>query len=422
MEETYFALNPWWEGREFDCGILRDEYLDDFEKFDRRKQVEVIVGSRRIGKTTIVKQMVKRRLGRKIPARDMLYLALDHPKLSGIGLSEHVRVFRKLFMHDRRKKLFLFLDEIQESPDWETELKSLYDTENLKIVCTGSTASLIKTQGGKLTGRQMISTIYPLNFKEFLRFRNAALSRAEEYKLERLVEEYLNTGGYPENVIRPSEEYLYTLINDIVARDIVRLYQVKKANLLRDLLKLLASAVGSRTSFNKLAHVLGLSVDTVKEYIGYLESAFLVKSLEKWTTSYSEKIYAYRKFYFHDTGLKTTLTGSGDTGFKAENAVFMHLCKKRQDLGYFAESEREVDFVTGTFRNPFPIEVKYSAGFDWESKKFAGMKLFLHRYPKVKKALVVTKDTETQTKEGPVAISTVPLWKYLLEGEIPIEL
>jgi predicted AAA+ superfamily ATPase len=323
-------------------------------------------------------------------------------------------------MHDRRKRLLLFLDEVQESPNWEAELKSLYDNENLKMICTGSTASLIKTQGGKLTGRQMISTIYPLDFKEFLRFRNVTFSHAEEYKLEREVEEYLNIGGYPENVINPSEEYLYTLINDIIARDIVRLYQVKKANFLRDLLRLLASSVGSRTSFNKLAHVLGLSVDTVKEYIGYLESAFLVKALEKWTTSFSERVYAYRKYYLFDTGLKTALTVSGDTGFKAENAVFMHLCKKNKDLGYFAESEREVDFITGTYRKPFPIEVKYGSGFDWKNKKFAGMKLFLHRFPKVKKALIVTRDTGTQIKEDSVTAVAVPLWKYLLDETIPI--
>ena len=280
MEETYFAFNPWWEDKEFDYGIFRENYLSNFEKFFKRKQIEIIIGSRRIGKTTILKQLVKKQLEKKLPARSLLYLALDHPQLSKIPLSEHLKFYRKLFLHDRQKKLLLFLDEVQESPNWEAELKSLYDLETVKLICTGSTSSLIKSQGGKLTGRQIVNTIYPLSFNEFLIFKNVTFSRAEDYKLERLVEDYLHIGGYPENVINPSNEYLYNLIDDIIARDVVRLFQVKKANLLNDILRLLAAAVGNRTSFNKLAHVLGLSIDTVKEYVGYLESAFLVKSLD----------------------------------------------------------------------------------------------------------------------------------------------
>lgn len=167
----------------------------------------------------------------------------------------------------------------------------------------------------------------------------------------------------------------------------------------------------------QLANVLSISVDTVKEYIGYLETAFLIKPLEKWTTSYAEKVYAYRKFYFVDTGIKTVITGKGDLGYKAENNVFTHLSKGNQNIGYYAESEREVDFIIGSYKNPYPIEVKYSSGFDWKDKKCAGIKLFLRRYPQTKKVLVVTKDTESQLKVGKATIETIPLWKFLLRKD-----
>ena len=209
---------------------------------------------------------------------------------------------------------------------------------------------------------------------------------------------------------------MMNLLEDIIARDLARLNPVKKPHILKDLLRLIGSAVGSRTSYNKLSKVLGLSLDTVKDYIGYLEVAFLVKPLEKWTTSWSEKVYAQKKIYLWDNGLKTLLTGSGDAGNKAENAVFMELLRNGLTCGYYAESEREVDFVTGTRENPLPVEVKYLADFDWQDKRYAGLRLFLGRFPATKKALVITKNVRRVLEVNGVKVHIVPLWKFLLDA------
>ena len=417
METIYYLFNPWWEGKNFESGIDRPEHLHRLPGLLNRKQIEVLIGSRRIGKTTLLKQFVKQLINDGVPQNNIFYLALDNPVISSTPVSEHLRNFRKLFMHDRKKKMFLFLDEIQESPNWEMELKSIYDTENIKIFCTGSTFSLIKMQGGKLTGRQIITTIYPLSFKEFISFRGEKPSLSEDYKYESLMEDYLNLGGYPENVLNPSIEYMSNLVDDILARDLMRLYPIKKAFVLKDLLKLIAASVGSRTSFNKLSKVLGLSIDTVKEYIIYLESAFLVMRMEKWTTSYSEKVYAQKKIYFWDTGIKTLLTGPADKGSKVENAVFMELKKKNVACGYFAESEKEVDFVTGNIKCPIPIETKYISSFDGKDKQFAGIKLFLRRFPNTKKTIIITKSVEAKTKLNGTKIILIPAWRFLLSSK-----
>ncbi|MEW6681162.1 MAG: ATP-binding protein, partial [bacterium] len=313
----------------------------------------------------------------------------------------------------REKRLFLFLDEDCESPNWEAELKAIYDLEGIKMVCTGSTSSLIKSQGGRLTGRQIVTLIYPLSFKEFVLLREKEISVAEDYKYEKLVEEYLNTGGYPENVLKPDEIYLSNLLEDIISRDLVRLFQIRKPGLLKDLLRLLAASIGSRTSFNKLSNILNVSLDTIKEYIGYFESAFLVNLLEKWSTSYSEKVYASKKLYFQDTGIMSLFTGRGDLGKKAENVVFLHLLREGEPCGYYAETEREVDFVLGDFDSVLPIEVKYSSHFNWQDKGFGGVKLFLHRFPQTKEVLIISRDVEKEIKEKNVAIKVIPLWKFL---------
>jgi|APFre7841882724_1041349.scaffolds.fasta_scaffold22127_1 hypothetical protein len=416
METTYFAMNPWWERKDIDSGIDRLEYLERLPALSRRKQIEVIVGGRRMGKTTLIKQFIKRLIQQGVEAKDILYLALDNPSLSATPLSEHLKNIRKIHLHDRGRKLFLFLDEVQESVNWEAELKSLYDMERLKIFCTGSTSALIARERSRLTGRQIITTLYPLSFTEFLSFHSESPGLSEDYKYERLLEDYLEKGGYPENVLNPSIEYLSNLVEDILSRDLIRIYPIKKAYALKDLLRLIASSVGSRTSFNKIGKVLGLSVDTVKEYVNYLEAAFLVKSVEKWTTSHTEKIYAQKKIYLWDTGIKTILTGAADLGARAENAVLMELSRKKMALGYFAESEKEVDFVVGEAKRFIPVEVKFISSLDWTEKKFSGIKLFLRRFPEAQEVLLITRSVEAELKVGQSIVRAIPLWRFLLSS------
>lgn len=414
VEEVYYAFNPWWERKPFEAGVPRPTYTERLAKSLERRQIDIVLGSRRVGKTTILKQLVKSVLDRGAEPNRIFYLALDHPELARMSVSEHLRTFRRLFMHEREVGLTLLLDEVHESPNWEGELKAIYDLEKVKIVCSGSTASLLRSQGGKLTGRQIVTTIYPLSFEEFLAFKQVRVSSAEEYKYEQLADDYLQTGGYPENVLAPSPEYLANLLEDIIARDLIRLYQIRRADVLRDLFRLLAASVGSRTSFTKLARSLGIAVDTVREYVGYFESAFLVGLLEKWTTSHTEKVYTAKKIYLADTGLKTLLTGSGDLGAKAENAVFLHLMRTGEACGYFAKQQREVDFVCAGFEKPRPLEVKYDTVFDWESRRFGGLRLFLKEYPNTKEALVVSKSVQDSFTHNGARVTVLPLWKLLL--------
>ncbi len=417
METTYYALNPWWEERDYNTGINRPEYLKRLDIFLGRKQIEVLIGSRRVGKTTLLKQFIRSLVDRGVSPGDIFYLALDHPSFSGITISEHLRNFRKIFMRERGEKVFFFLDEVHESTNWELELKSIYDMENIKIFCTGSTSALLTQQGNRLTGRQIITTVYTLSFKEFMLFQGDKPSLSEDYRYEKRVEEYLQTGGYPENVLNPSIEYMSNLLEDILARDLIRLYPIKKGFVLKDLLKLIAASSGSRTSFNKLGKTLSISVDTIKKYIHHLESAFLVWPMPKWTTSHTERVYAQKKIYLWDTGLKTLLTGQTDEGAKAENAVFMELKRKQIDCGYFAESQKEVDFITGDVKKPMPVEVKYISAFDWKDRRFSGFKLFLRRFPQTRKGLLITRNVDTVIKSNHTEIIAVPLWRFLLSSD-----
>ena len=101
-------------------------------------------------------------------------------------------------------------------------------------------------------------------------------------------------------------------------------------------------------------------------------------------------------------------------GVKAENAVFLHFLKNRKSCGYYAESQREVDLVLGDFKNPLPVEVKYISDFDWQDRRFSGVKLFLRRFSRVKEVLIISRDVETETAKEGVVIKVIPAWKFLL--------
>ncbi len=414
MEDVYYLMNPWWEGRRPEAGIPRPEYLGQLQAALSRKQIELVIGGRRVGKTTLVRQLALHCLDQGIAPTELLYLALDHPRLAGTRLAEHVRAFRARFGHARDRKLWLLFDEVQESPDWEAELKALYDLENVKLVCTGSTAALLASQGGKLTGRQSLLTVYPLSFREFLAFRGYEFSRAEEYRYVAAASEYLEVGGYPEQVLHPSDTYLPQLLQDVVARDLVRLGRLRRPELAADLLRLLAAGVGTRTSYQRLARALGVALETVKEYASQLAQAFLVQLLEKWTTSYTERVYAPRKAYLLDTGIKSVLTGEGDRGAKAETAVFADFLRRGLSCGYFAESEREVDFVSGPPDAPVAVEVKYEDTFLWGDPRYAGLRLFLRRFPQCRQITVVTRQAVGEIAVGDTVVTALPLWRYLL--------
>lgn len=414
--QTYFTFNPWWEGKRVETGNPREIYLTEILKRWKRRQIEIIVGSRRVGKTTLIKQLIDAVIKTGVRADQVLYVSCDFAKAIGVPIAEHVKVFRQIFSHPLGKKLYLFFDEIQESPHWQIELKSIYDGENVKIVCSGSTSALISSHGGKLTGRQISTVIYPLTFQEFLAFRKIKASHSEAYILEKEAERYLQLGGYPENVLSPSDEYMSSLLDDIFARDLERIYPIKNSQLVKELYKIIASSLGSRVSFHRLANILEVSVDTVKDYISYFEGSFLTKKLEKWSSSRLERIYSVKKIYLWDTGFKTLLTGEGDMGAKAENAVYWALFRKYPEHGYFAEGNKEVDFVVRKGTSLLPVEVKYTDNFEKIRAGVGGMKLFFLRHPTASRGIVVTKNLDRKFDIGKgIFLDAVPLWRFLWE-------
>lgn len=413
MEEILNLLNPWWFNKPIKSGIARSDYLKKLTVSLKHQRAVLLVGSRRVGKTTVFHQFIDQLL-KKTPANHIVYALLDHPLLSTVSLLQIVNYVRTKFLLNREDKLYLFFDETQYVKDWEKQAKALLDTENVKIFLSGSASSSLMLTGSYLTGRIEKLIMLPLDFGEFIKFRGISISRTEEYKYEELLADYLKSGGYPEYVLSPDETYFADLTNSILYKDIALAYGLKNPDLLRDLLLLLADRAGHQTTFNKLADILSLKNDTVKEYIYYLKNTFLLEELPRFAESRAKRIYAAKKFYVADNGLFFNLTGKMNYGAASEQVLFRYLTQRYSRTGFYFENQKEVDFVTGDQKVLTLWESKYELGINFEQKlvSYVGVAKSLH----VNNLTIVNKNLEKEETIRGTKVKFMPLWKILMEG------
>ncbi|MFH1900204.1 MAG: ATP-binding protein, partial [Patescibacteria group bacterium] len=375
--------------KKIDTKIPRSRYLEILKKNINNHEILLLLGSRRVGKTTIMKQWVDYLIKQKVNSKNILYLLLDHPELKNISLLKIVEDFYKLQNLSDKEKTYIFLDEIQYKKNWDQEVKALYETKNIKFILSGSAISLISRQKTFLTGRYLKYIVHPLDWTEFQTFT----------KNKNLLD-YLQIGGYPEYVINRDPQYLLDLIDNIVYKDIVEVYKIRQPKLIKDMLLVLSRAVGFKISLNKIAKTLKISIETVKDYLRFLSEVYLIYEVPKFSTSLNEQIYNEKKYYFYDTGLVKILSGMDNMGSLAENMVANYLKNNNQEISYFYQDKKECDFIVKKMNNKGnfeyqPIEVKFNPDeknkkdFDLKQKGLAGFYNFLEQYPN-QHGLIVT--------------------------------
>jgi len=415
MKEILFLANPWWDKKNFEIGILREKYLSVLIKSLNHKRAVLITGSRRVGKTTLLKQFVKYLIEQKLATpKNILYLSLDHPRISKFSILEIVEEYRKIHLLDRNEKIFLIFDEVQYIKNWEQEIKALVDLENVKIFLSGSANTKIFQKIPFLTGRYEKIKINPLDFKEFLQFKNVKISSTEEYKYEKYLEDYLKIGGYPECVLSRQENYFSDLIEGIIFKDIVYLHNIKNPDIIRDLLLLISDRNGHQTSFTKLSKILGVSVDTIKEYMSFLKETYIVKEIERFSASRSKKIYSAKKFYLHDAGLLRYLASKFNLGSAAETILYNFL-SENFEVNFYYENQQEIDFV---FFNKAKQKILVESKFIGKQEEINDKILLNIRKIatelNIRKVFIITRNLEKTEESKNVAIKFIPLWKYLL--------
>ncbi len=343
LETIFIRFNPWWLETYEAPGILRENYLHLLEQEIKEKHITFVMGLRRVGKTTLLRQTIEHLLKNGIFKEHIFFLSLDHPGLAEYSLIDLIEKYRELRAISIKEKIYLFLDEVQYFKSFEQDIKILYDHEHVKITASGSNSLLIKDKKAFLTGRNKVLIINPLSFEEYLLFKQIKISPSEKQLFKHYFGEYLEAGGMPEYVLTQDPEKVTNLVSNIIYKDIVGKHNIKNPQKIEELFLLLCERVGKNLTYNKLSNILGIDIETVSSYISYIEETFLIYQVQRYTHSYNEVVRSPKKIYISDNGIRTVFIGNRDKGALWENFVFLTIKDKK--VHYFYKDNFEVDFI-----------------------------------------------------------------------------
>ena len=409
--------NPWWMQKEVPKVLVGFERLVNPLIFRSlyEKEITALTGIRRCGKSTIMYQMIASLLQTQKPSQ-ICYVNLDDPALIDETLESIYSYYRSQKNPD--EYAFVFFDEIQNKGGWERVLKKYYDLrEKAKFVVSGSSASLLKGEYATLlTGRNLTFTIYPLSFKEYLRFASVRYEEgtvAMKNKILFELNNYLEYGGLPEVYFKDHELkriLLRQYFDDIIYKDIVKRYNVN-AKKITDIAVYLLTNMSNSFTQSKIRKITGLSFDSIKEYMSHLEDAFLVSTVEHFSYSTKERFVRLKKIYSVDCGLRN-IAGyrfSSDSGRLAENCVFGELIRRNKNI-YYYRNKGEVDFIVRERDNSLTA-VNVSFTDQINPREINSLLKFNAENKRVQKRIILSRDYESN--QGNIKI--IPVWKWLLE-------
>jgi predicted AAA+ superfamily ATPase len=396
--------------------IVERERGEKFQKYIDKNIVKVITGVRRSGKSTFCVLALKN--------REFGYANFDEKDLINVKLDDLLSSIKEVFGGVK----ILLLDEIQNVDKWELWVNSL-QRRGYNVLITGSNAKLLsKELATHLTGRYLEFEIFPFSFGEYLKWLNFDLSninlvKEKQGELKGILRKHLIKGGFPEYIVKEFDEsYLKTLFDAVIYTDVVKRYNVKYPTKIDELARYLISISSSEYSFTKLRNFLNFkSTLTVEKYVKYLEEAYLIFSLERFSKKPKETIKSPRKVYSVDNGLMNIVSTriSEDVGKLMENAVFLSLrnkgLKENLNIFYLKINDTEIDFlIKEGFEIKQLIQVTYASSKDEIEKREIKALLKASELLNCKDLLIITWDYEDEIKANSKTIRCFPLWKWLL--------
>ncbi|MFQ5638627.1 MAG: ATP-binding protein [bacterium] len=384
------------------------------------KSIPVFVGPRRSGKSTLFFQIISD-LKNKIPQQNILYINFEDDRLApleGNELSEVIDTYRQHFEPDQNLPVYLFIDEIQNVPGWEKTIRRLHDTESgLKLMITGSNSKMLSTDiASALRGRTLTFSDFPLNFVEFLKFKEMRIpekktlryTNDKKNRMLNVFQEYMFFGGFPEVVLEThpdmKEKLLQEYLRTIFFADIVERYEIRAVKLMDAFLKILSRQMSSLFSMGKMVDNLKsigfkVSKNTLIDYFGYIEDALLGSAVSIYSYSVKDPLQYPKKFYLVDNGLfrVTSFLRREDNGRLLENLVFSHLKQQYEEIFYWkGPNGYEVDFVIPRLFKQNTLPSLLHVCFDLNDEKTKKREIrALKKAAKefgVSKALIITRD------------------------------
>jgi predicted AAA+ superfamily ATPase len=430
-KEILELLIDWnfWTREQF-TGTRREELLEEIKRKSGTREIMVITGARRTGKSTVILQYLKDRIDAGIPKENILIVNFEDPRFRDLDLELLNRIYEIYLteVETTSGEQYVVLDEVQVIDGWEKFARYLQENRRINVLVTDSSSKLLSSEYATvLAGRHMDTEVFPLDFKEYLKFRGLNIKTsldmmAERHTIKKELKEYIGTGGFPKVVLeeegRNKKELLYTYYRDILIKDVTVRYNIKDIQKLEELAKYYMTNISSQNSYNRIKIILGTSLDTVERYSSYLESTYMLFFIKKFSYSLKEQVLNPRKVYALDTGLRNTVSFafSEDHGRLVENIVFMHLRREYQGIYYWKnDTHKEVDFIVSEKnRVTRAIQVCWDMSSESTRKReveslVAAMETF-----SLKEGLILTDETEDEIELEDKKIIVKPVWKWLL--------
>jgi len=373
--------------------ILRPQYLNRFVPFMGKDLIKVITGQRRVGKSVILTQLSD--LYRTMwPEHGLVYVDLERPEFFGLRTVDTFLdyVYKK---STATQKCAVFVDEVQEIDGFEIALRGLNAAGNYDIYCTGSNADILSGElSTHLSGRYIDKTIHSLSYKEFLEFKKCDNVNASFLQ-------YIRQGGLPYLIHLPSDEtvvmeYLRTITETVLYRDVVSRYGVRNIPFLERLTEFLAGNIGSQFSATAISNYLksqkiNMPVNQVLAYLDHCVKAYLVARIPRHDISGKRVFEIGEKYYFEDLGIRNSIIGfkHSDIGKLMENVVANHLRICGYDVKTGSLGDLEIDFVASKNSDTLYVQVAYIIPDEKTSEREFGN---LMRIPDNYQKIVVSMD------------------------------
>ena len=419
--------NPWWRDGSVKKELLGKRRNSFYEiiKFADKRQIIAIKGQRRVGKTTLMYQIIDYLLKEmKIDKFKILYFSFDEEIEEIDRLLDFYQKDILKNKIDKFDKIYLFFDEIQKLKDFSKKIKILYDLNpNLKIFISGS-SSLEIDKGYKenLTGRCIEFILKPLTFKEYLDFKNIDVDKErvnvyiKDLEIELL--KYILNSGIVEVINEDDEEFIRkyfidSILNRIIYQDITQSFRISEPEMLIKIFKIISSRPGSILNYQNLSMELGRDRRTIEKYINYLKYSMLINLIFNFSKNLSTSEKKLKKVYNINTTYSYLFSKETSNLNETLPLIYETIIINNFDINFFfrTTSKKEVDFIKIDNNKIIPIELKYKERI--KNDDLNGLIYFLDKF-KLDEGILLTKDLKKEEMINNKKITFIPLIEFLL--------
>ncbi len=424
MQNAILLHNLHWKKKYFKIPIKRD-LLDKLLMFQDTKEIQIITGIRRSGKSSLLKLYINELIKTEDP-KSILFINFDDPNFSEIYQNPEkiytiVETAEKL---TQTKVKYLFLDEIQSVSAWEKYIKSVYDAELFKKICiTGSNSELLLSDYSKLlSGRYIVSKLYPLSLKEVMQYYkltdNLSILENKPHVLN-ILEGCLKYGCFPEIVLKSNRQIKHELLanyyDSILIKDCVLNKNLREYKTFKELAFYVFNNLAALFSYNSISKATAINDVSVKEYINAMQDAFMIYEITQFSFKIKTQLRSKRKLYTIDNGLvtATSLNFSENKGKLFENMVFSEIIKSGYEEVFLFNDTKECDFIVKKGNNYAAIQASYEINAVNRERELSAL-LFVKKKLKIDQLFIVTLSQEEELKEGVEIIPVYELRKRLV--------